>query len=121
MLDHKIDNENHILEFHISGHISREELGKAISALEAPLNDWEEVFVLKKVDSFSGMDIGAWYDDFKFAFENFGKYKKIKKAALVTDKQWMAQLSNITKPLIPGEVKVFSNDQYEEALGWLKA
>lgn len=120
MITHHIDEENHILEVTISGSIEREELAKVFSALEGPLKEWDEIRVLKRVDSFTGMELKAWIDDFKFAFNNWSHYRKIKKVALVTEKEWVSKAAELMKVLIPGEVRVFENDEIEKARNWLK-
>lgn len=120
MLTHHLDPENHIVEITIDGKVSREELTEALEAFDTLLNEWEDIRVLKRVDSFKGMELMAWVDDFRFAFENIKNYKKIKKVALVTDKEWIENIAKFTQFLTPGEVKVFENEDIDEARVWLQ-
>lgn len=120
MLTHFINHEDHIIEITVSGKISKEELGNTIAEIAKPLNDWADIRVLKRIDSFSGMDLQAWIDDFKFAFENLANLKKIKKVAIVTDKDWIEDLASLLKPLFSYEIEVFESDDIEKARLWLK-
>ncbi len=120
MLTHHIDKDNHILEITVGGDIEREELQKTLQELEGPLDTWEEIRLLKRVDSFPSMDLQSWMQDLKFGFENFSNYKKIKKYAIVTDKEWIEKIIEKIEFLLPGEVKVFENEDIEEARSWLK-
>ncbi len=120
MITHHIDNQNKIIEITISGSISREDLAAAFKGFAAPLQEWDDIRILKRVDSFTGIEPMALFDDLKFGYENLANYKKISKIAIVTDKEWISKLAGITKNLAPGEVQVFENEDIEEARSWLR-
>lgn len=120
MLTSYIDKENHIIEMTISGKITKKELLKVMDEIQGPINEWDDFKVLKRVDSFSGMEIGAIVEDFKFAFDNFSNLKKLKKAALVTDKDWIENIADLFKGIYPAEVKTFDSEDIEEARSWLR-
>ena len=120
MLDTYINEDNKIIELTISGSISREELQRTFKEIEEPIKTWDDYRVLKRVDSFTGIEPMALFDDFKFAFENFAHFKNVKKIAVVTDKDWIQKLSEYSKLLVPAEVKVFENEEIEDARTWLK-
>ena len=119
MITHHIDPENRLIELTINGKISKEDLKAALNALEDPFEKWSEIRLLKRIDSFEGMELKAMADDLKFAYNNFGNLKKIRKAAVVTDKEWIEKITDWFKPLFPGEVKVFENEDIEKARSWL--
>ena len=48
-------------------------------------------------------------------------YRKIGRMALVTDSKLLEELPRIAGHLVHGEVKHFSESEYEAALSWLKA
>lgn len=120
MLTTSIDKENHIIEMTIAGKISREELKKAIEEIEAPISEWENLRVLKRVDSFRGIEMAAFVDDLKFAYENFSHLKRVKKVAVVTDVEWVETITKLMKSVLPYEIEVFENEDIEEARAWLK-
>ena len=120
MITNYVDSQNRILEVTVSGKVSREELIKTIEAFKAPMQDWQEIRILKRIDSFEGMEVMAIIDDLKFAYENWNHYKKIKKVALVTDKKWAVKVAELFKGLFPGEIRSFENEDIEKARIWLK-
>ena len=106
MLTHYIDQDSHLLEMTIAGKVGRDELTKVMNEIEQPLNEWEDVRVLKQVDNVTGIEPMALIDDLKFAYNNFSKYQKIKKVAVVTDRNWVEKLTDLFTPVFPGEVKL---------------
>jgi predicted HAD superfamily phosphohydrolase len=120
MLSSYIDNENHIIEMTIADKITKDELVKVMEEIQGPLNEWDDFKVLKRIDSFSGMEVGAVVEDFNFAFENYSNLKKLKKAAVVTDKEWIENVTEFFSPIYPAEVKVFESEDIEEARSWLR-
>ncbi len=120
MINHYIDEENHILEITVGGAIRREELKKVFQDVEAPLRSWDPIRVLKRVDSVPTMEVMSWVDDLKFAYNNFSQYKKIDKIAVVTDKDWIASVSNRLDSILAAEIKTFENEDIEEARLWLR-
>ncbi len=120
MLNYNVDPENHVIEVTISGKITKEELTKMISEIETPLKEWEEIRILKRFDSFGGMEIAALSDDLKFAYNNFAHYKKIKKVAVVTDTDWIEKLSGFFSNFFSGEVQIFEQEDIEKARAWVR-
>jgi hypothetical protein len=119
MITHHIDPEAHIIEMTIGEKVGREELNNLFKEIEGPLHEWDKIRVLKRVDALPEMETMAWVDDFKFAFKNFASFKKVDKVAVVTDKAWIAKYSELMGPVIPAEVKVFENEDIDEARSWL--
>ena len=68
-------------------------------------------------DQFPGWDQAAAEDDVRF-YVDYGKY--MKKMALVnpSEKEIMTKL--VRKPLINGDIKIFSAEQFDEALKWIR-
>ena len=95
MLNSYIDNENHIIEMTIADKITKDELVKVMEEIQGPLNEWDDFKVLKRIDSFSGMEVAAVVEDFQFAFENYS-------------------------PIYPAEVKVIVSEDIEDARSWLR-
>lgn len=67
---------------------------------------------------FAGFDMGAAWEDFTLGVEHLTRWERV---ALVTDVEWMRIAANAFRFLMPGRVRVFSNKQTDEALGWITA
>ena len=58
---------------------------------------------------------GAWADT-KLGIEHFASFERI---AVVTDTDWVEHAVRALGWVIPGEVKVFDDDERDEAISWL--
>lgn len=119
MLTYHTDPEKRLIEVTLSGKVSREELRKTIEEIQEPFESWPEIRILKRIDSFDGIEWRALVDDLKFVYQNLGNFKKIKKVAVVSDKEWIENLSEWLGPVFFGEVKTFENEDIESARSWL--
>ena len=116
MLSYAEDTENKIVELTIDGLIKKDEFDEVSKKLEQRMNDWGPLRVLKRVDSFKGIEPSALLKDLQFAFKHF---RDVKKVAIVTDKEWVEKLAEMTKFLSPCEVRCFENEDIDKARVWL--
>jgi hypothetical protein len=105
-----------VIGFEASGRIEAEDYRDVVlPALERAARSGEVRFVIV-MRSFAGMSGGALWQDLKVGIENFRAWKRI---ALVTDIEWVQHMTALFGWMTPGEVKVFSLAQQEEAMGWV--
>ena len=89
-----------------------------IPAMEATLKKYDKVRALGQLGpEFTGFETAAMWDDAKVGLKHYTSWQKI---ALVTDIDWVIRSVKIFGFLVPGEVKLFGNDQLAEALAWIK-
>ena len=67
------------------------------------------------IPEFRGMSGGAVWQDLKVGVEHLRAWKRI---ALVTDIDWMAQMTTLFGWMTPGEVRTFRLAQRDEAIAW---
>jgi hypothetical protein len=96
-----------------------------VSVLEPALNeavdsgDARVVFVL---EGFDGLELAAFPEDAKTGFGIEFKHRDAwKKLAFVTDSEWVAKAMHMFEWLTPGEVRIYTLDQLEEAKSWAAA
>jgi hypothetical protein len=77
-----------------------------------------EVRIVLVIRDFDGLSGGALWEDLKMGIENLRVWKKI---ALVTDIDWMKHLTAMFGWMTPGELKVFSLAQRDDAIAWAAA
>jgi hypothetical protein len=65
---------------------------------------------------FTGVDTGAAWKDFKLGVEHLTRWERM---AVVTDVEWIRLTMNAFRFVMPGELKVFTNDQSAEARAWI--
>ena len=69
-------------------------------------------------DDFTGFDARAAWDDAKLGLRHFSGWERV---ALVTDVGWLRLAARTMGFAIPGEFRLFSNAQLDEAKQWLLA
>lgn len=67
--------------------------------------------------NFKGWTPGSMWRDLKFSFKNLENFEKV---AMVGDKNWEKQLTQLMKPFTGAEVRFFENVQKNEAKDWIK-
>ena len=104
-----------VIGFEASGKMQAEDYRDVVlPALERAAAGGEVRFVIVMHD-FDGMSGGALWQDLKVGVEHWRAWKRI---ALVTDIEWMKQMTSLFGWMTPGEVKTFSLDQRDEAVEW---
>ena len=88
-----------------------------LPALERAAAGGEVRFVIV-IPEFHGMSGGALWQDLKVGVEHFRAWKRI---ALVTDIEWMKQMTSLFGWMTPGEVRTFPLAQRDEAIAWAAA
>lgn len=67
---------------------------------------------------FSGIDLGAEWEDFKIGIEHFSRWER---AAIVTDVGWIRHAVGAFRFLMPGEMRVFATAEASKAREWIAA
>jgi len=71
-------------------------------------------FVIVMID-IHGMSGGAVWEDLKIGIEHLRAWKRI---ALITDIEWMTQLTSLFGWMTPGDVKTFPLSERDQAIEW---
>jgi hypothetical protein len=105
-----------VIGFEVSEKVTAEDFRDVVlPAVEKAAQSGEVRFVII-VPEFHGMTPGALWQDLRVAFENFRKWKRI---ALVTDIEWMHQMTALFGWMTPGDVKTFPTDERDQAVTWV--
>jgi hypothetical protein len=107
-----------VIGFEASGMLRAEDYRDVVlPALERAAAGGEIKFVIV-IPEFRGMSGGAVWQDLKVGVEHLRAWKRI---ALVTDIDWIAQVTTLFGWMTPGEVRVFRLAQRDEAIAWAAA
>jgi hypothetical protein len=88
-------------------------------AITSALTKHDRVRLLYQLTlDFTGFSSAAMWDDAKVGLANWKAWERI---AVVTDVHWVAHAMRMFAFLIPGQVKVFSNDARADAEKWIAA
>jgi SpoIIAA-like len=104
-----------VIGFEASGKMRAEDYRDVVlPALEHAAAAGEVRFVIV-IHDFDGVSGGALWQDLKVGVEHFRAWKRI---ALVTDIEWMKNMTSLFGWMTPGEVKTFQLAQRDEAIEW---
>jgi SpoIIAA-like len=107
-----------VIGFEATGMLRAEDYRDVVlPALERAAAGGEVRFVIV-IPEFRGISGGAVWQDLRVGVEHFRAWKRI---ALVTDIDWMAQMTTLFGWMTPGEVRVFRLAQRDEAIAWAAA
>ena len=111
-------SEGNTIAVRASGKLSHEDYQKFIPVLEKQIEEFDKVTLLFEFDNFTGWDLKAAKDDFKFGMKHLADFERI---AMVGDKAWEHWMAFIAKPfLISGEVRYFNRENLQDAWDWLR-
>lgn len=107
--------EQHLLEVKASGKLSAEDYHNFEPAVER-LIDGGKIKILFEMQDFHGWDLGATWEDIKFATKHC---RDVERIAMVGEKNWEKWMAMICKPFTMSKIKYFDAGQREEARQWL--
>jgi hypothetical protein len=90
-----------------------------VPAVEAAIDAGHKVrMVYVCGDQFDGFSAGAMWEDAKLGAEHLRAFER---CALVTDKDWIRNLTGGFAWMMPAKVKLFHNDELDAAVAWIAA
>ena len=105
-----------VIGFEVTGTVTAEDFRDVIlPAVDTAARSGDVRFMIV-IPEFRGMTPGALWEDLRVAMENFQKWKRI---ALVTDIEWMHQMTSLFGWMTPGEVKTFPASERDQATAWV--
>ena len=105
-----------VVGFEVSGKVDATDYRDVVlPALEAAAKAGEVRFLLV-MPEFHGMSGGAFWQDLKVGIEHYRSWKRI---AVVTDIEWIVHTTHLFGWMTPGEIRIFSGTQLEEAKTWV--
>lgn len=107
--------------FRFSGEVSRADYDDVfVPALEEVFERGEVRCLCQLGPGFEGYEMGAVWEDIKTGAKfGIGHLSAWKRIALVTDVEWVRHLAALFGWMTPGEMKLYSLDQLEEAKAWV--
>lgn len=67
-------------------------------------------------EDFENYELAAIWEDIKMGIQHYTAWEKV---AIITDVGWVRNMSIFFGHIIPGQVKVFNNNELEEAKQWV--
>jgi hypothetical protein len=105
-----------------SGTISREEYDEQIlGPIHDGIRSGDKLnLIFVTADEFGGLDLGALYEDTKASGAIARKHRHDwGRIAVVTNEEWMRKAIHVFGWLVPGDHKVFGQDELDAAKSWI--
>lgn len=101
-----------------SGKLTHEDYQNFLPQLEEQIKEFGKVSMLFEFDNFTGWELEAAKDDFKFGMKHLADFERI---AMVGDKGWEHWMALMAKPfLLSGKVRYFNRENLQDAWDWLR-
>lgn len=109
---------DNVLGFEAKGRISDEDYtATLIPAVEKEFARRGRVRLLYHIgEQCEGVEAAAVWDDTRLGLKHFGSWEKV---ALVTDVDWIRAAVKIVGMAMPGDVRIFSNQNLDDAVRWI--
>lgn len=109
------DSATKLLEVKVSGKLSKVDYDE-LEPLVDELIELGKIKILFIMHDFHGWDLGAIWEDTKFATKHC---RDIEKIAMIGEKSWEKWMAAICKPFTMSKVKYFDASEEDAARHWL--
>jgi len=119
MIEVMTDLPDRVLGLKARGQVSAQDYKTVlVPAIESTLENYDKVRILIQFgEEYDGFEGEAMWDDTKVGLKNFTHFEK---CAIVSDVKWLRRSIKAFGFLIPGEVKLFANEELVAATDWVK-
>ena len=110
------DSATKLLEVKASGKLSVDDYKDFEPAVSKLIETADKIKILFVMHDFHGWEVGAVWEDIKFATRHCSDIEKI---AMVGDKAWEKWMAMICKPFTKSSIQYFDASEEEAARTWL--
>jgi hypothetical protein len=109
------------LGFRVTGDVTRDDYtGTLEPALERALDAGDGLRTLYVIEDLDRMAPGALWEDSKLGLDlGLKHHHALRRSAIVTDVEWLAQAARLFLWMIPGEARVFPLSELDTARRWI--
>jgi hypothetical protein len=115
VLDDSTGNSVGIL---VDGKLTKDDYGILIPYFENLINECGPLNLLWDMNKFEGVEIEAFWQEFKFNIRHLGDFKRM---AIVGDQRWLEWLTKVFIPFVKTDVKYFPPQEIQDAWKWVKS
>ena len=108
--------ENKMLDVRVSGKLTANDYESFEPAVQGLIDQVEKIKILFVMHDFHGWEMGAVWEDIKFATKHC---RDISKIAMVGESDWEKWMSMICKPFTLSSIKYFDAADEDAAVAWL--
>ncbi|MBK1620357.1 hypothetical protein CKO42_18315 [Lamprobacter modestohalophilus] len=108
---------DHVIALQASGTVTAADYEETVvPAVESALQAHKKLRLLYQLGpDFERFEAGAMWEDAKVGLSHLAAWERV---AVVTDVDWLRTATKVFGFAMPGEVRVFSNAEFDAALAW---
>lgn len=106
-----------VVDIHVSGKLKKTDYEQFVPAFDRLVRQHGKLQVLFDMTGLRGWELGALWEDTKFAINHFADIEKL---AMVGEKWWQHVMATICKPFTRAKIRYFEHDAVADAREWLK-
>lgn len=107
------------LGFRVSGRLTRENYKVLVPPLRGAVEAGQRLRVLYAIGPELHMEPGAVWEDLKVELELGVKHRDVWERIAVTDLNWLWRAFELFSWMVPGEMRLFRESEFEQAKSWL--
>ena len=108
-----------VAAFHFTGTLTGDDYDRCIGVVEEKLQQHPRIGLFCDMTGFTGLTPQAMAKDLRYALSKFGEYRRFARGAIITDKQWLARVSEFAGHFFPHtEIRAFEPNEHDAALEW---
>lgn len=110
------ENNGKLLAIHVTGKLIKDDYAEFVPAFDRLVEQHGKLRVLFDMTDFHGWELGAAWEDSKFAIQHFADIERL---AMVGDMGWQNGMAIFCKPFTKAQVRYFDHAKEAEAREWL--
>lgn len=109
----------HVAAFHFSGTLDGDDYDRCVADIETRLMLHRRIGLFCDMTGFTGLTPAAMGKDLRYFIDKFGEYRRFARGAIITEKHWLARVSEFAGHFFPHtEIRSFDPDEREAAMAW---
>jgi hypothetical protein len=112
----KEENDSKLLGVQVSGKLTSADYEHFVPEFERLVEQHGKLRVLFDMTDFHGWDVGALWEDTKFAIHHFADIERI---AMVGERKWQHGMATFCKPFTKATIRYFDHAEAADARQWL--
>ncbi|MFL6467765.1 MAG: STAS/SEC14 domain-containing protein [Pyrinomonadaceae bacterium] len=114
-----LDSKKHLVALRLSDSLTADDIEKAYRATDEALKQNERISFFAEIDDSVNLTFEGLFKDMVEGIWQFGKLKHYYRAAVVTNKSWIAGLARVEGLVFSSiDVRVFGSDERDKAFAW---
>lgn len=109
------DTATRLLEVHLTGKLSAADYHQLEPVVDELIRDVGKIRILFVMRDFHGWDMGAVWEDIKFATKHC---RDIERVAMVGEKTWEKWMATVCKPFTMSTIRYFDASEEAAARAW---